>query len=510
MRYRVLFLPLLVLLSACDSIQDLSDLKGVKASRSFALPLIDSRSTIGQFMEAVSDTGTIEVAPNGQLSLLYRQNIINEGSEELLNEIKQYLPITVPVLSTRQELPFSQPGQVELDRVELGGGSLAYLFQWTRGQKASVEITVPQMTREGEALRLVHSLPAASPDDPYNFFNALLGSQVDGYVIQPEDGSIFIEYKVVTADGSQAMLDNFIFRIESLVIPYVEGYLAPLRYDTPEGSFDINLYENWSLGSIFFEEPSASLLVRNSIGLPVRALIEKFTVVSVDGEEIELEGPPVSSGIDIPYPELDQAGEVVSSIFTLDKDNSNLQEIISSQPMRIDYKIDALTNPDGDTDIRGFVTDTGSFVADLEIQLPMYGKVDDFIARDTVGMDFSEYRNIDFAEFRLVSENELPLDVHLQAYFTDLSGSVLDSLYDEPALLLHAAPVDEQGFASGVVREETISTLSAEAFDRIRPAVFMVIVLQFDTHENGGGNSVRLLNDQSVQIRMGVVFSYFE
>ncbi len=510
MRYWVYFLPFLVFLSSCNGIQELSDLKGVNARRSFALPLVDSRSSIGAFMEAVSDSGVVQVAADGQLSLLYRQNILTEGSQAIFQEIKQYLPITIPILSDRQELPFSQPGQVELDRVELGGGSIAYLFQWTGTQAASVEIRVPQMSRDGEILRLSHSLPAASPEDPYRVVNALVGERLAGYTIRPENGSLFIEYTLTTGDGSGGSLDNFIFRIEDLDIPYVEGYLAPLRYDGPEGSIAINIYENWSLGEIFFEEPRASLLVWNGIGLPVRALIEEFQVVSVEGETLELEGPPVSSGIDIPYPGFDEVGEVIPSVFTLDKENSNLQEVVASKPVRIDYNIDALTSPDSDTGIRGFVTDTGTFVADLEVELPLYGNVDDFIARDTVEIDFSEYGNIDEADFRLISENELPLDVRFQTYFADESGNVLDSLYLESALLLRAAPVDELGYPSRTVREESVTTLSEAAFDRLVDARLMIIELRFDTHDNGNGTSVRLLNDQAVRIRMGAILSYFE
>ena len=85
-----------------------------------------------------------------------------------------------------------------------------------------------------------------------------------------------------------------------------------------------------------------------------------------------------------------------------------------------------MTNPDSNVNIRGFITDSSYYKVRVDVDLPLYGRSVNFLARDTFGIDFSNFQKMYKAEFKLVTVNSLPLDVSIQGYFIDKDGAVLD------------------------------------------------------------------------------------
>lgn len=495
--------PCLLLLLGLTACQDLLELEGTNAEGRYALPLVDSRATIEEFLEVVIDTGFVEVGPEGQLTLVYRRLVFEQSSRGLFEAVEDLLPITLPVLSDRQRIPFALPGLIEPDRMDLSGGQIGYVFQWVEPKAASVTIRVPQVVREGVPLQFTHELPPAGPGDPYSVTNLLGNSQLEGYQVLPEDGGVFIEYELQLADGSFASLTNFLFSIQSLDFSYVEGFFGTQAFEGPSGSIPFDLYENWDLGAIYLEEPRAFMRVENSIGLPVEARISTFEVFSVDGRVVPLESELVRTGVDVPFPGPEQVGETVRDTFVVDGSNSNFPDIIAAQPSRVDYAFDAFVNPGNDPDLRGFFTSDSRFRADLELELPLYGSVSDFVTRDTIAIDFTQFEQVDYGEFKFTSDNELPLEVQLQVYFLDPGDMVVDSLFESPEVLLRNAPVNEQGISTTSVRETFVHLLEAEDFSTLLPADRLVIALQFRSPEDG--RSVRVLSGQAVRIRLGAI-----
>jgi hypothetical protein len=137
------------------------------------------------------------------------------------------------------------------------------------------------------------------------------------------------------------------------------------------------------------------------------------------------------------------------------------------------------------------------------VELPLFGRASDFVASDTFDLDFTTYEDVDNAEFKLVADNRLPLNVDIQGYFLDEGGVVLDSLLDERERVVAAAPVDQAGIASGTVQKITYAPFEGDRFDRIRGATRLLLSASFSTVQ-GGEVSVRPLAEQDVRIRLGV------
>ena len=174
--------------------------------------------------------------------------------------------------------------------------------------------------------------------------------------------------------------------------------------------------------------------------------------------------------------------------------------------------MEAFPNPDNDTTIRGFLTDSSSFLAQVEVILPVFGTLADFGVFDTLkvetfdfDIDLGEFGEADFAEFKLVTENEMPLDVDLQLYFADENGRILDSLFETSQRIIVAAPVDENGIVTQSVRKEIFSRMENERFEQLNQTRNLILKSNFSSVNNGTTN-VQLRGSQKVEIGMGLKF----
>jgi hypothetical protein len=109
---------------------------------------------------------------------------------------------------------------------------------------------------------------------------------------------------------------------------------------------------------------------------------------------------------------------------------------------------------------------------------------------------------VDFAEFKLFTKNELPLEVELQGYFLDENNQVLDSLFQMQQLVVQGAPVNSEGISTSFATKSTLIPFSEERLARIKPARRLLVNTAFSTL-NGGANSIKVLAHQNVHIQLG-------
>ena len=207
----------------------------------------------------------------------------------------------------------------------------------------------------------------------------------------------------------------------------------------------------------------------------------------------------------VDYPDLNEIGETKFTEFVFDKDNSNIDDILSSAPIALAYDLGGEPNPDIDTSIRGFITDSSELNVTMEVDLPMHGRASNFLVTDTFDINLEEYDQVKSAEFKLVSENETALDVEMQLYFLDDANNVLDSLLTSVQSIIEAAPVDTDGNVTQTIQKTIILSYPEERFDILMNARKIALNAGFSTYNNGSV-SVRLLADQKVDVRMGLKF----
>lgn len=497
----------LLLLAACSQFDDLEGLGGDGFERDFALPLVNTSFSINDILEKFEDNASLTVDPDGLLRFRYSGDVITKSSEEVFAAINATLaqfPL-IPLSTGRQALPFGSPDGLQMDRLDLKAGDFAYGFQHTHPKALTVTLTLPTVTKNGIPLSYVVNMPAYSGSgDAVLATNFFFPTSIAGYTIQAEaNDSIYVEHQASDVDGAPVSLTFAAVRIQNLSFYYAEGYLGNQLYEGGRDTIYIDFFENWVRGDVYFEDPVITFNFENSFGLPTRSIINVFNVFTVRGEVLPLQSDFITNGVDFPYPELNEVGQVKTKAFTFNKNNSNIDVVLGAGPVAIDYDVNAFTNPDMITSIRGFITDSSYYKVRVDVDLPLYGRASDFVAREQFPVNLAEYEAVEEAEFKLVADNSLPLGIGVQAYFLDEAGAYLDSLFVQEEALVAGAPVDAAGNVTQALTKTSFVTVSGTRFDNLRQAKTILLTAAFSTTGNGT-QSVKIRANQKIDLRMGV------
>lgn len=499
--YSSLLLCLVMLVSSCSRFDEFDDLEGTDTQAEFAVPLLESRVSMKDLLEKFDDDSFLEIDPDGLIHFMYSGDVLSRGSEVVFDAIQESLPPGFPVQDTVVALPFGTPDGIALDKIEFKTGELRYIFESEHEDDMTVVIRMPQLSKDGEVFERSHVTTPGFGNVPLPFPEPL---DMAGYVLETEDGLIYVEYEAYR-NGVRDTVSNFLMSFSNMTFAYAEGYLGQQIYDSAVDTIEIDFFEDWQQGRVYFENPTIDIRVDNSFGIPTRSIVEIFEVITVEGETLPLVSS-VTTGdgaVDFGYPLPEEVGETKTTVYTFNTDNSNIADILGSTPSALIYDVDAVTNPDSNQAIRGFITFDSRFTINVQVDLPLYVQASGFLISDTFDIDFSAYDEVEYVEFKIITENELGVAIGMQAYFADENGVILDSLLNETTNIIDAAPVDNQGIVTEIKKVETFVTLDKAKFEKVKNAKSMILDTEFSTLNNGN-TSVKIFSEDGANIRMGM------
>jgi hypothetical protein len=117
----------------------------------------------------------------------------------------------------------------------------------------------------------------------------------------------------------------------------------------------------------------------------------------------------------------------------------------------------------------------------------------------------SNYTNVTNAEFKIITDNGMPIDLAMQGFFANANGTVIDSFYTNSTIVLKGAPVGSDGLPRSIQTNESAIKVEADKLKRILPAKKLIIRYSFST-TNNGSVPVKLTSTQDVRVRIGVKF----
>lgn len=493
--FSVTMLTMVLLLSACKKYDDV---EVGPYEPEFAIPLLQSSFSIEDVLSRFDDDTFVTIDNEGFVTMNYRGDLTARTSMDIFEFIAQ-TPSLFPLLDTTMVLPFGTPNGFDLDFAVINNGYARFNYIYDLPEPMDMTIRVPNLlTPTGEVFEFQQYHPIGSPL-PFQSDT----THLKDYILKPTNDSIYVEYYAILKDnGERIKLNVITLELQEFTASYVEGYMGNEIYEIPRDTIEIDFFENWTRGEVYFEDPRISVSVLNSFGFPVRSKANIMDIFTADGQVLELQSLYVDS-INVDYPRLDEVGESRTTLFYFDKDNSNIDDVLNSNPVAVDYEMRALANPDMDTTIRGFMTDTSQFKIQVEVELPLHGRALGFAARDTLDIDFAKYEKAIAAELKVIADNSLPLEVALQGYFLTADYQVIDSLFQETTPIIGAAAVDDEG---EVIEMETLVTyipVEGERFERLKSAKKMLLTTAFSSYNNGQA-PVKIYTDQQVDIRMGM------
>lgn len=280
---------------------------------------------------------------------------------------------------------------------------------------------------------------------------------------------------------------------------------------TEGGSFEIPLFEdNPDLASIIFNDPRINIYTSTSVGVPLEIELDSVIATSSrDGSTTELiftEGHPFLIGA----PGIDQIGERVESEININRNTSNIDDLLASAPSMITYKIMGRTEA-GDVNDQHFILDTSKLDLTLEFLLPLDFKSSGFAFQDTldfeVGDEGVDTTLIKLAQVSVTTVNELPIKLGLQVYLLDINHTVIDSVFDGEAILLGASQVDGQGALAQATEETHNVSFSAEKLGKLQDVTYMWVEASMIT-SGLGDQFVKLYPDYSLDFEISMLANF--
>jgi len=364
----------------------------------------------------------------------------------------------------------------------------------------------------------------------------------DSIVISDASGS-FTDTKITPLDGSALRLDNqsdpdttfleIIFELflihsgsdinageevnvdmvfKDLIFKSAFGYFGD--YDTlliDNERFEIDLFEYEFEGNLYFGDPRLNLIVDNSFGLPIGINLFGLTTFSQKtGIETDITFEPGANPFLVAAPNFSQIGQSVVTEISVNRENSNIDQVTNTTLSYIDYSARAITNPGGLPTQDNYVIDSSRASVDFEVMLPMELRAEDFELEDTVDFDLSDIpdENDDFEikslQIRMETSNGMPVEINMQVVLVDTFYNVLDSLFtEETKNVLPSAIVDENGKVLAPTVNEITIDFPPDRLDLIRNTRYAMVRGTFETTDEGQ-KMVKFYSYYEIGFKLGV------
>ncbi len=509
------FLPAIILtgvyFSSCKK-NDFEDTQLADHSAEFAFPLFTTTLNLKDLMlKVLNDTlsgDTLLVNPDNTMTLYYTGDVVEKPATDIFADFAGGI---FPLSDTISNSPIDTIEGVTIYRADLTKGRIGMTIFNVSSDTLTGTLRIPQMTKNGQ----VFVYPFVAP--PLGTFVSP-PIDVTGYTLQSNSNTLQFIYAAYKPNGTRVKVElspgipGIYVAFENLEFSYLEGFWGYQEYSLVRDTIEININQTNLVGDVRIENPKVTMRISNSWGFPTRGKIKYLSFIGQNNEEIPLVSSVFpDSTVDFNYPSY-AAGEVGQTKYTdiyLDETNSNIAQIFNSQPKRLIYELDGISNAQNDQSIIGFLTDSSVISLAMRVELLLEGSARNFGAEQTLDLNFGDFgdidtTNIEEVEFKLVTENGTAVSTTLQLYFLDDAGQAIDSLFTgEPRFIMKAAPINSEGVATGTTRTEQFVPMTAARFTRVRESKKAFLKTAFTTAQDGN-IPVKLLATDQTTVKMGI------
>lgn len=295
----------------------------------------------------------------------------------------------------------------------------------------------------------------------------------------------------VTINQSDSL--DFAYAIQGIKINYAKGNLGSriIQADTSSVNLDLNFLDDF-LGTISWENPQIQFNILNSFGVPANLNLN-LTGYKTGQSPVNLSilNQTIASPV--------QMGNSAPTIISLNRNNSNLAQLLNMRPDSIVSWGNLSLNPAGLVDTN-FVTRESALLMGMEAEIPMEFRINGLTFEDTSEVTFDNLEEIRSAYLVLRTENRFPLGIRAEIGFYRNNLGLMQS-FAFP--ILQAAQVDNQGRVNVPGFTTTPIGLNALEIEKLSLADYMVTKLILETSQ-GGTQTVKLYSDYSIRMKLGL------
>jgi len=408
------------------------------------------------------------------------------------------------ISSDTQYVDLSTGGSEELRELMLSTASFDYEFTSSLGTDLELNLNFPGSNKNGNEIDSTITISAgATTTGSINMNNTILNLTQDpdqnhSRLQIAVSASLLGSTSMVTVDSSDAL--NMRFEIANLQFGHIKGFFGTQQITIDSGAVDlaIDFLDNFE-GSISFAEPSITMDVTNSIGLPIELVLDFASYK--DGTAYTLNGPNYV----LPYPTI--LGNTVIGTVSFDNTNSSIVSVFTLPKDSIGYGGDININHDTATfGTDNFVTNSSSISGDLLMEMPFYFTAAGLAFGDTLAIDMDNANalpqgaTLESAKILLQTITNLPLDanVHIKFY---------DAFWNE--VMMKDLGLMESGIpnASGIITTPNIldSEIALDATEALTLLNAKHIIAEGTMNTfNAGNDPVKLRTNATLKLDLGV------
>jgi hypothetical protein len=406
---------------------------------------------------------------------------------------------------------FARMGDERLDSIRMKGGEIVIYVTSTIKHTGTLTIYSDQIELNGQQYRQTIDI-----SDPSGNFSTTLRVPLAGstlYLDNSNPDTTFLEmvFEFTLINSGADILASEIVHItkafEDLDYQAVYGYAGV--YDSL--IIDKDLIEFSSTpedfrGRIQLADPQLHLKVGNSFGVPFGIELLDLEARFKDASMTPITLDPGVNPIIIDAPTIDQIGQKIFSQTAIDRNNSNINQIASTDLTGIQFSVNALGNPTGF--MNNFILDTSHLDVNIEVVIPMHLRAEGLELADTFdfkigGEEGFGRENIKSFMFQLETENGLPLEVSTQVYLMDGNDNKLDSLFNEQNWnILPSGVVDDDGKVIMTTYKKVVVTLTESQIDNVFITERIMIKTLVETTDQGI-RDIKFYSTNSLGFKLG-------
>lgn len=469
-------------------------------------------------LEAYDSAGNFKVNEDGYLSVLFKKQVETDTVNKVLEIPTQGFNVQITeadfIPKGRNEVytkNFAIPIELfnddaEIDSIIMSSGAFNFSVNSGFGQFIAWNLSIPGLTKEGVPFQEDSYAPGGST----YFTEQLNGYKFDLTQTTANFNEIPVQLTITITNspGSYSGSLDFAFNLNEPKYHSMFGYFGHNTLIFRSDKVDIDLFDDGDAAEIedySFEDPKFNVYYMNSYGIP-----SNFYFDSVVAHSDFHTGLYDITG-DLPMDSLNpynvsyasMPGEERQDSLQVDKDNSNIDDVVDWRPNWIRFIAHAHTNPGGESGHNNFITGESRFMADVQLELPLWGYIYNFSARDTSEFDFSEYYEdteiIERLKIQLNIENGFPVVMEGQVYFLDEDYNILDSLIQvDDNRIIKAAEVDAEGRVLSLANKTTILEFTQDDVDDIKNTKHICFTGLASTTDASDEELVKIYDDYNI------------
>lgn len=500
---------------------------------SFALPIAYSDIAFYKVIDLMDSTIELRDNNDGYLSLFYESYVESKPVQDLLNIGNQTYSQSISLsdimskatrseaavhYSTSEVISFTMfNDQAEIDSISLKSATFDYSLTNTIGKTTKIVLEFPSITKNGRIFKdSITLMPSEST------FQKQLS--LDGYTIDltqtsqhwneiPINVSIDLNFATDAPPTSGEL--GFSVGINEVKYSKMFGYFGYHELFFQSDTISIKLFKDnpkYYMERFYFNDPKLTVHYWNSYGVPSMFYFTELDTYVQKVDQIwdittSSENFPMSQSHPFYVKHAASYGtEALDSVY-LDKNNSNLDQIVPNKPHWVHFKALAATNPDTYTH-DNFITEDSKLRSLIDVEFPLWGYLYKFTYTDTVDIDIADYTNnlpISRMAVLLTLENRMPAEAFAQIYLANENYQVIDSLIENPSsLVLEAAPVDANGRIINKVVTQTKIEMTQAQIANMSSCKHLLIKLYANTDGALQGRLMKIYREYGAKANVGI------